>query len=224
MADEQAPTEVVDTPTPQEEAQPETTEDTVREDVTNSSEDSKKGDLGEALRQERELRRKYEEALTNPEFVYQQAKKLGLTEEEAQEQASQAVQQPQVDIASMVDRQVERRLDYQQAITEFPEMAKDPELQAWAAALVDSGKTHVEAAKIIQKRLGSTQAQAKAEGMTQARQEVSEKERAQTAPTNVPASNQASELDDLRKRMKSWDKKTQENALVEWLKIKNKKS
>lgn len=223
--------EVVDTPTPNEvvdtsveEAQPVEDDSYVSEDDENSEDDSsrRKGDLSQALRQEREMRRKYEQALTDPNFIYEQAKKLGLTEEEAQEAADNvasgtSVKQPAVDISQMVAKQVEARLDYQEAVSLMPELKKDNQLAAWAAALVDQGMTHVQAVKAMQKKLGTTAQAAKAEGITQGKQEISEKERAQTAPVNVNTNSDAVAKEDLRRRMKSYDKKTQETAMIEWL-------
>lgn len=206
-----------------EEEAPDQAVEPVSEDDENTDDEqsSNRGDLRVALKQEREQRRRYEEALSDPNFIYEQAKRLGLTEEEAQEAAEQSsfqgVRTPNQDIASMVSKQVEARLDYEKAVQEFPEMAKDRELKAWAAALVDQGKTHIEAARVIKKRLGLEKQSAKAEGINQARSEITDKERAQSAPISAPVSADAIAAADLQKRMKSYDKKTQEKAFTEWI-------
>lgn len=236
MPDVTEQTEVVDTPAQSEvvdasevEVQPEG-ESNVSEDEANTDEEPSRGrgDLQEALRQERERYRMLEAQLNDPNAIYQHAMRLGLTEEQAQDAASTAyqqqiqTQQPYL-TPEQVDARVEAKLDYEKAIAEFPDLAKDRELQAWAAELVRQGKTHLQAAKTIQKRLGLVKQTAKTEGITQAKTEITQKERAQTAPVNVNTDSDASYMEDLKARMKSYDKKTQENAYTEWIMLKNKK-
>lgn len=193
-------------------------------------------DLAKSYKEaERELTR-LRQAVADPEFIYQQALQMGLTEEEAQEQAEKAesrkqptqstkVRQPEQDIARIVDRQVAARLDYEKAVSIMPEIASDSELKAWAGSLVAQGKSHVEAVKTIQKRLGITAQEAKAQGAQAAQATITEKERAATAtaPKYVDSGAQAEAK--LQKDLHNpWDKKAQENALVEILKRQNKQA
>lgn len=236
MADEQATAETTaeeDVQTTETTDQTTESEDTVSEDVKDTSEDTgsdkQGGDLRIALQEERRKRQQYEQALRDPNFIYQQARQLGLTEEEAEAAATgQTVAQPtyqQPDISALVEKQVNATLDYNEAVRLMPEVKSDPELAAWAASLVDSGKSHVDAVRIIQKRIGSVKQEAKVEGRQEAKTTISDKERAATATQTTNVDSDAAELEDLQRRSKSYDKRTQEDAVTELLlrKMRSKK-
>ena len=78
------------------------------------------------LNAQKELTKK-NQALNDPSFVYEQAKKLGLAEGE--------VPESNVDINALVNQTVEQRLavekDYNEALAILPELGKDATLEAW---------------------------------------------------------------------------------------------
>lgn len=215
------------------------TDVSVREDAKTTTDDTGSGredksDFKTAMFEERRKRQELEQRLNDPQFIYEQAKRHGLTEEEAQAEAaasaaSPTIRQPQVDISTIVDKTVASRLDYQEAIGMMPDIAKDPELKAWAAALVGDGPdrggmSHVEAVKTIQKRLGQTAQAAKAEGAAAATTTISEKERAQTAVTTAPTNPQADEEERMHRDISNrYNPKAQEAALIEFMKKRNKR-
>lgn len=157
---------------------------------------------------------KYNQRLNDPNFIYQMAVKHGLAEDDG----TAPTRQQSPDVVGTV----EAILDYREAVREMPELATDAELSAWAAALVDSGKKHTEAVKIIRSRLGQVKQSAKLEGATQAKTTISDKERASTASVTSNQSSDAAEMEDLMARSKSIDPKVQEPALLELLMRKNR--
>lgn len=126
------------------------------------------------------------QSLKDPQFIYDQAKQLGLTEEEAQAAAAGEApqyQQPQVDINQLVDQRLQTAKDYDKALTILPELAKDRQLETWARGLVNGGMSHAKAAQTIKDRLAQTSSEAKVAGAKSKEQEISAKEQAQTSPS-----------------------------------------
>lgn len=230
MADEQAQ-EVVE---PQEDIQPAAdtatqepleTQENVSEDDQNTSKESDRGDLGVALKQEREKRQQLEQSLRDPNFIYNQARQLGLTEEEAQQQVDAATA-PTTSSAfnpSDIQSQVKRAMEMEKTIDKYPQLAKDREDQILVSALIDSGLSPLKAAEKFYSRFEKTKEEAKTEGATQAKQEISDRQRAQTAVSGSPAPSQSAESEDLQRRMKSVNSKVQREAMTEWLKQRNRK-
>lgn len=183
-------------------------EDTESELDENSSDESdNRGDLRTALHQARAK-------LNDPDVVYRQAVKLGLVD------AGNASQPTDTLTPEYVNRIVESKLDYQEAVRQFPELAKDKELKAWAGALVEQGKTHTQAAKIIQKRLGVLKEAAKVEGAIAKEKTITDKEQAVTAATSrVTNSQETSKVDSLRKTWKNYSlpKTERDNAFAQYL-------
>lgn len=232
MADELAQAE---TTAEQETAQQtDLTTESVSEDAKDTSavegqEQEGKGDFKTAMFEERRRRQDLEARLNDPQFAYELARQHGLTEEEeAAEEAANTV--PSVapssqDVARMVDRRVEAQLDFKEAVRLMPEVTKDPELKAWAASLVESGKSHLEAVRIIQKRLGTVREEGRGEGAEATRSQITDKERAQTATVTQPVDSEAVEMIELRKRASNpWDKKAQEAAHVELIKRRHRQA
>lgn len=227
MADEQAQTEVVDTPVSEvvdasEEVQLESDDSNVSEDDTNSEEDdSSGGDLRVALRQERQRRQMLEAQLRDPNAVYQIARQLGLTEEQAEAQANAS----QYMTPQQVDAQVTLSLAKAESLKKYPDLKKNEEDQIAVSALANSKFKGdlLKAADKYYARFNQVKTQAKTEGITQAKTEITAKEQAQTAPIAVAQDSDATAMADLKARMKSFDKKTQEKAYTEWIMLKNKK-
>lgn len=189
-----------------------------------------------------ELEKAYEEVqqlagsmgqrINDPEFIYQQAQRLGLTEEQAQaavdeaaKPASKATVQtpPPMDPAIYIQRQVSSSLDYEKALDELPDLKTNKTYRAWAGALVADGKSHLQAAKEIKATLGKATESARTEGLTQARTEITDKERAQTAVNAASGNVDSDEVTQLEARARNRTKpKEQDKAVIELLMRKNR--
>lgn len=191
-------------------------EDSGSEAAQTQSEANDKGDLRIPLKEERERRQRLEMALSDPNFIIEQAKRLGLTAEEA---AAEAQAQ-----ANLTPGEVRQQIRVEKALDKHPELRTNHKLQLMASALIQGGMDPVEAADEVMGLMSKGAEQGRMEGVKQAKTEISEKERAATVNGQVRTDTESQRLDDLRKRMKSYDRRTQEDATVEWLKAKNEKN
>ena len=169
------------------------------------------------LEAQRELT-KTKQAQSDPQYVYELAKKAGLTDEQAQAEADRV--DPRM-IDQFVSQKVQAELavakDYEKALTILPELGKDATIEAWGRALVDGGMTHEQAAKTIKDKLALAQENARVEGAKSKEAEISEKEAAQTAPTIGNVDSDYQELEGLKAKAKSLNRVEQEDALAELL-------
>lgn len=230
MADEQAQEEVETSPSVEEPADKEDSSEQPSGQVDNDSEvdktpaDTGKGDLSVALRQERDKRQQLEAQLSDPNFVYEQAKKLGLTEAEVESQmqgeidAQPQVQQPQPDVYGTVNE----ILAYKEAVKDFAQAETDPEIQQMVNGLVQSGVKPADAVKTIKAKFEKAVQDTIKENKAQDEAEVSDQEKAQTASHDTTVSSDADEVEDLLKQSKSLDRKVSEQAHIELLKLRNK--
>jgi len=222
MADEQA--QVEETTEDEAQATSEGNENEQASSEENISEDEKTptsekagGDLSVALRQEREKRQALEARLSDPQFVYQQAKALGLTEEEAQEEAAQAstpsVNQPPYDVS----KQVQFELDKERTMEKYPELSKDEEAQIAISAIAQAkGIPLSKAAGNYFAKIGKVSSEAVAQGAAAKEAEITAKERAATTPqTGGNISSDKSEEERLVAQSKSLDPCKQMKALQE---------
>lgn len=206
-------TTVVETPN---ETAPE--EDTVREDAKTQTEaGSREDDLRVPLKEERERRQRLEQSLNDPNFIYERARVLGLTDGDTP--PAQAPAQ-----SSDVSAEVRRRYRVEKAMDKYPELAGDDKLQMMVSALIHGGIDPVDAADEVFSRMKRGEEVAKAEAAKQAKAEISEKEKAQMASNTVRTDSDSERIAEIRKNMKSPDRITQEQATVEWLKSLNEKS
>jgi hypothetical protein len=153
---------------------------------------------------------KTKQAQADPNYVYELAKKAGLTDAEAQAEA-------QVDINTLVDQTVQQRLevakDYDKALSILPELGTDAKLEAWASGLFERGMTHEQAAQTIKDTLAAAGESARVAGAKSKEVEISEKEAAQTAPTIGNVDSDALETENLLRASKSLNRVEQDNAL-----------
>lgn len=198
-----------------EETQEQTTgsEANVSEDGKTSAEEHGQGDLRVPLRAEREKRQRLEQALNDPNFIYEQAKRLGLANDDSEEE-TKVPQNQQLDVAS----EVRRTVRVEKAMDKYPELATDSKLQLMVTALINSGIDPVEAADEVFGRMSRAAERAKAEASKNVQQEISAKSNATMVNETVRADRSTTDIEDIKRRMKSPDKKTQEEAAVEWLK------
>ena len=195
MADEQAQ---ADQPIA-EEIQP---QESVQETVSTEPEQPKgKGDLNEALRQEREARRQLEAQLSDPAYIYRKAQELGLTEEEAEELAEEAVQ----DEASRTPVQsgtvaeaVEFELSKRDSFAKYPQLKDDEDDQiAVTALMVAKGLSPMAAAEAYYAKMGKALDAARAEGAQQKETFVSAKESASGVTSTATTTSEAAEYEQL---------------------------
>lgn len=209
MADEQAQEAA------QPQAEPQVTETNVSEDAKTPSENRGEPDYQVAMHQERTKRQQIEASLSDPDFIYQQAVKLGLAEQPATQ--AQPTPQTQQMTPAQQEAMVAAKLDYELTVREHPELASDPKMARMFRGLAQQGMKWSDAAKEIQETLGTAATAAKAEGAKAKETEVSEKERAQTATTSATTTSDAAEIEDLRAKSRSLNRKVQEDALVQLL-------
>jgi len=181
-------------------------------------EESDKGDLRVALKEERQKRQQLETQLRDPNFVYAQAQQLGLTEEQALQEAQDAEASPQQPLYPAV----QEVLAYEKACEQFPKAKSDPEIATIVDGLVGRGIRPVEAVKIVQKQFEKAVETARKEETKKVSQETEVKKKAKTVGSDITASDDTAELTTLMRQAKSPDPTKQKEAMLEILKRKNK--
>jgi hypothetical protein len=181
-------------------------------------------DLRVPLQEERRRRQEYERQLSDPIFIYQKARELGLADEDSEPAAPQVAQpsyQP-ADVAQLVAHQ----LDFRETVKAHPELDPengDPAMVAWAAALVDRGHKPSEAADIIYKALESRTIKARSEGAQAKEAAITEKELASSVTSTASTTSEAAEEAELVAKSKNWkNPKEQEAAMLELMKKRMK--
>jgi len=174
--------------------------------------DTGKGDPWIAMHKEREQRQALERQLSDPNFVFEQAKRLGLTEEGAEATA------PQTSKAQPVDSFGQYRYfrELEQSQEKFPQLSSDPEDQVAVTALMQNfGLSPMAAAEKYYGKMGKPAAQAAKE-----REEVSmAKAQASTVSTTQTTSSDATEYDALLKKSRDFTRpKDAEKAQLELVK------
>jgi hypothetical protein len=219
MADEQAIAEAPATEEIQEQT-PEVSTEVVEETTEETAEPDHRGDLRVPLQEERRKRQEYERMLADPQFIYQQAKKLGLAEDDGTTPAPTA--QPSGPTVPDVAQLVEHQLDFRETIKAHPELDPqkgDPALVKWAAALVDSGHKPSEAADIIFSTMNKRVSQAKVAGAKEKEQAILQKEAATSVSSTASTTSEAAEEAELNARIHDWrNPKAQNEAILEQLK------
>jgi hypothetical protein len=228
MADEQAQAEV-DTAgqqtkqqTSEETSNGSEAEQTTETENTGVETDDDKGDLRVPLKEERQKRQELEARLNDPNFVYERAKALGLTQEEAQAAVDAQQTVPQIPI-NILDAHYDSRRAREKAQERYPSLLKDKVDQVSVSAIaMEEGISLDKAADKYFAKMGKVKEEAKTEGIQQAQTEASTKEKAQTVSSGSTPSEDA-DLVQLRKDAASYDKHISDRAQIELLKIKNKK-
>lgn len=187
----------------------------------NTSEDTG-GDLRVPLKEERTRRQELEAQLSDPDFIYQKAQELGLTQAQAEQAVNQAVDesafQPQGDVQHIV----RQTMEIEKAKDKYPELSKDKELGVMVTALMNQGLSPLKAADKVFERFNKVKEEGKTEGAVQTKTEISDKERAQTVSSGSSVSSDQAEIERLTKDSKSLNSTTQKHAMIELLKKRNK--
>jgi hypothetical protein len=222
MADEIAQTEAPVEETPQEST---TETQTGSEAVQTPETESGKPDLTVALRQEREAKRALEARLSDPNFIYEQARKLGLTAEEAEAMAEEteapAAQAPPSGM-TYADYEYYKSLD--KSKEKYPSLATDPEDQVAVTALMRNFNLSPEAAADkYYGKMNKVAETARAEGAKEKETTITEKERAQSVTSTVSTNADAVEMEDLvRQSRDQRNPRMAEKAMLEILKRKER--
>lgn len=220
MADEQALVEPTTTEVIQEQT-PETTVESSSEEP--AVESTGRGDLSEALRQEREKRQALEANLADPSFIYNQAKTLGLTEEEAkavEAQNTPTEYQPEQPAGMTYnDYQYFKSLD--KAKDAFPQLETDQEDQVAVTAIMQAFKLLPDqAAARYYAKLNKVADVARTEGAKAKETTISEKEQAQTVTSTASTNSDSAEYEELlarsRNQMKPKDADKAHLELLKW--------
>lgn len=220
MADEQAVTEAPGIENPQEEST--TPVDSGSEAAPTQSDDSGKGDLHEALRQERERYRQLEQATKDPNFIYQQARQLGLTEEEAQAQVDAQMPTAQPSGQDFQYSQYKYYQDLDKSKEKYPQLANDEEDQLAITALMRAKNlSPLAAADRYYGKMNKTVEAAKVEGAKAKETTISEKEMAQTVVSTQSTNSESAEYEDILRRSRDFNSpRAAEKAQLELIKWK----
>lgn len=198
--------------------QTEVLEDTGSEAEQTQSDDTDRGDLRVALKEAREAKRALEAKHNDPDFIYEQAKKLGMAQEPQGQPARPGVPQ-----APLTPAQAQAMIRAEKAFDKYPELRTNTKLRLMAGALVDGGMDALDAADEVFSMMSKKAGEAKVEGAREAKNEITEREKAQTVGNTVRTSPVDERLADIQKRMKSPDRATQEQAVMEKLMLENEK-
>lgn len=183
-----------------------------------------RGDPRIAMQDERRRRQLMEQNLNDPQFIYEQARKLGLAADETPTsppltQPTQQAQQTQTpDIASMVEHQ----LDYRDAIRNWPDLEKNEGLRMWAASLVNQGHMPSVAADIMQKEISKQASKMASTEVSRTLQDKATSEALKLsadAITSTASASSNSDEEELNAAAKDWKNPgKQEAAILEKLK------
>jgi len=183
-------------------------------------------DLRVPLKEERQRRQQLENQMNDPLFIYEQAKRLGLTEEEAQNATEMAaeggkkVSQPDL-LNHQLPILVQRQVEIERAKEKYPALTSDPIAGTMVTALIQGGMSPMKAADEVFSRMKAADVEKdKAKDDEKVREET-RKENAQTATPGV-SNPTVIEQDELLRRSRSYDKKEQDTAMIEILKRRNK--
>lgn len=133
----------------------------------------------------------------------------------------QSIEQHQKQLAENARIREEMAQDIKKSEEAYPELKKSQPLQdAVMAHAQRNGIKISQAADEVMAGVRQQTVQAKQEGKSEAKSELTQKEKAQTASTGQPS--QKSQEQELRERMSSDDPRERDQAVTEWLKSKNK--
>lgn len=186
-----------------------------------------RGDPRVAMQEERRKRQELEALSNDPNWIYQQAQKLGLAESETPSVPPQPPTFPQhIPTGPDVGAIVAHQLDFRETIKAHPEFDPqrgDKALVKWAAALVDDGHKPSEAVdiilKTIDKRISGGVQEAVDTKLDARAQSDAQKLNADAISSTVTTSSDAQENEALNIAAKDWKNPArQEQAILEKLK------
>jgi hypothetical protein len=222
MADE---TQATAEGTATEETQEQTSETEVNgseaEQTTTEESGKGKGDPWVAMHQERLARQELEKKLSDPQFVYQQAKKLGLTEDASEGIENTPTPAP---AASTSFEQYRYFREIEKAQEKYPQLSADVEDQVAVTALMNTlGLSPLQAAERYYKKVSKAQETAAAKAEEQKAATESTKTQASSVQSSSTTSSDMAEYEDLVRRSRDYrNPKDAEKAQLELILWKNK--
>lgn len=231
MADEQLPAEdtaqeITPEQTPVAEEQADAPVDTPT--TPEAAPEPDRGDPRIAMQEERRKRQELEARSQDPNWIYEQAKRLGLAADETpsappvQTPAQNQNPYPSVpDVGSIVEHQ----LDYFRTVEKYPEFDRekgDQALVKWAATLVNDGHKPSEAVDIIRKTIAKQagkMASTEVASTLEARAASEAQKLSADAITSTASATSSAEDEDLDEAARDWrNPHRQEAAILEKLK------
>lgn len=185
-----------------------------------------RGDPRIAMQEERRKRQEIEANINNPQWIFDQAQKLGLAVDETPS-APPVPSTPQQPFQGIPDvrSQVEHELDYARTIEKHPEFDRDKGdkgLVMWAATLVNQGHKPSQAVDIINKTIAkqANKLAATEVSTTLESRATSEAQKLNAAAiTSTAQASSASDDEELNAAAKDWrNPGKQEAAILEKLK------
>lgn len=185
-----------------------------------------RGDPRIAMQEERRKRQELEARLNDQNFIYEQAKRLGLAQDDIPTPAPQpSTPQPQASQTPDVSSIVEHQLDYFRTVEKYPEFDRDKGDQAlvkWAATLVSDGHKPSEAVDIIQKTIAKQAGKLASSEVTKTLEDKATSEALKLsadAITSTASASSSTDDEELNLAAKDWKNPAkQEAAILEKLK------
>jgi hypothetical protein len=188
------------------------------QETENTTNESDRGDLRVPLKEERTKRQELEAQLNDPEFIYQKAQELGLTQAEARE----AVENKEERGMSYKDYKYFSEID--RAQEKYPQLKKNESLQYSVTAHINKGMSPLKAAdKVFSEIQKETEELAK-QRLDEKKQEEIEQEKASNVSSTSTSTAESAEIEQLKRDSKSLDRKTQEKAMIKLMQLKEKRT
>ena len=224
MTDEKVEVETTASEETQKQTSTEEVSDSEVEDQTQEATDTKnttlevdRGDLRIPLKEERTKRQELEAQLNDPEFIYQKAQELGLTQAETKDMVEKAEERGM----SYKDYKYFSELD--KAQEKYPQLKHNEPLQYSVTAYINKGMSPLKAAdKVFSEIQKETEELAK-QRVDEKKQEEIAQEKASNVSSTSTSTAESAEMEQLKRDSKSLDRKTQKKAMIKLIELKEKK-
>ena len=187
------------------------------QDTENTTLEVDRGDLRIPLKEERTKRQELEAQLNDPEFIYQKAQELGLTQAETKDMVEKAEERGM----SYKDYKYFSELD--KAQEKYPQLKHNEPLQYSVTAYINKGMSPLKAAdKVFSEIQKETEELAK-QRVDEKKQEEIAQEKASNVSSTSTSTAESAEMEQLKRDSKSLDRKTQKKAMIKLIELKEKK-
>ena len=187
------------------------------QDTENTTLEVDRGDLRIPLKEERTKRQELEAQLNDPEFIYQKAQELGLTQAETKDMVKKAEERGM----SYKDYKYFSELD--KAQEKYPQLKHNEPLQYSVTAYINKGMSPLKAAdKVFSEIQKETEELAK-QRVDEKKQEEIAQEKASNVSSTSTSTAESAEMEQLKRDSKSLDRKTQKKAMIKLIELKEKK-
>jgi len=217
MTDEQVPAEETADATQVAATNPELNDSEVEN--AQGEENTNKGDLRVPLKQTREELRQLREQLEDPHFIYEQARRHGLAEEQTDLQPDTPEYGTGL-TAAQIQKIAKDQIEVEKAYEKYPELRKDEDLRYMVAGLINRGTSPLRAADKTFAKIREANAKAAQEAAEVEKKVVKTQEAAQTISSTSDKTSDDAEFENLYKLTKSRDPRVQRRAMIEFEKLK----